>query len=67
MKGKLIIVVEEEDMDSGCTHAILEECMKHGKVLEAWMEGVNDKGETYRNDIMHETEGMEPGPIMGKC
>jgi hypothetical protein len=39
--GKLTIVVEDNGMDSGSIHSILEACHQQGKVLEAYVEWPN--------------------------
>jgi hypothetical protein len=59
---RLVIVVEDKGMDSGCTHNILQECTNHGRVLEARLEHAESG---HVNDLMHMVKDLTPE--QGKC
>lgn len=74
MPAKFTVVIEDDGMDSGCIHDILETCANHGKVLEARISGIvehgPDIGQHYDNNIMyHITDNgiVNDGSKMGKC
>jgi hypothetical protein len=63
---KFTIIIEDSNMDSGCLHNILQECVNHGKVVEAFLESTHiHTGQKEVIDQMYVLEYITPQE--GKC
>lgn len=62
MPHTVTIVLEDDDMDSGCIHAIISECLNHAKILSAVSSCLHSETKEPI-DLMHFIEHAEPSGI----